>query len=93
MSAFLRADLPLGCGCDVKTEPEGQGTMCLDPLVFIHIVGITSDKMTGNPGSRARNFSFLCITNSVSYFLDFICDPHICGSSLANSGSSDHVFR
>ena len=26
---FSKAALPLGCGCDVKTEPEGQGMYAL----------------------------------------------------------------
>lgn len=79
---FFKGGFAVRGGCDVKTEPEGQGTMCLGPLVFIRAAGITSDKTMGNPGSRARNFSFFCITNSVSHFLDFICDSHIYDSSL-----------
>ena len=34
---FLKAALPYWCGCDVKTEPEGQGKKYLDPRAFLYI--------------------------------------------------------
>ena len=34
---FSKAALPWRCGCDVKTEPEGQGTQYPDLRVFLYI--------------------------------------------------------
>ena len=36
--AFLKAALPSGCGCDVKTEPEIQGTSSLAIRLFCSLI-------------------------------------------------------
>ena len=40
--AFSKAALPSGCGCDGKTEPEGQDTMCLGPPAFLYACAVFS---------------------------------------------------
>ena len=62
---FSKAASPLGCGCDVKTEIEGQGTYVPWPSVFYMLASYWNSVLNHNGQIIASNAS----VNTHSLFL------------------------